>query len=82
MRWNVPHGCLGSETSMRALQGRNTAALEQIADSIMQHGSGHIRVLSTGNNAALTKRRANSVRRALHGKLGNLMGKVFVEAVR
>ncbi|RVU84672.1 DUF11 domain-containing protein [Leucothrix sargassi] len=60
------------------IQARNKNVLDQIADSIKQHGSGHITIVST-NDAGLAKRRANSIRRALHGKLGNLMGHVKVD---
>jgi len=61
------------------VQARNVAVLDQIAERIKQHGSGHIRIVSTDNAVGLAKRRANGVRRALHGKLGNLMGYVTVE---
>ena len=61
------------------VQVNNLAVLDQIAERVKQHGSGHIRVMSADNDAGLAKLRANSVRRALHGKLGNLMGYVMVE---
>ncbi|PWQ98013.1 DUF7507 domain-containing protein [Leucothrix arctica] len=63
------------------IQARNNAVLDRIANSIKQHGSGHIKILSNGN-AGLAKLRANSVRRALHGKLGNMMGHVKVESTQ
>jgi hypothetical protein len=64
------------------IQGRNAEALDQIAQSIQQHGSGHIKIMPAANNAGLARLRANQVRRALHGKLGNLMGNVYVEAIQ
>jgi uncharacterized repeat protein (TIGR01451 family) len=63
------------------IQARNSTVLDKIASSIKQHGSGHIKVLSAGD-AGLAKLRANSIRRALHGKLGNMMGHVKVESTQ
>ncbi|WP_207907094.1 Ig-like domain-containing protein, partial [Cocleimonas flava] len=57
----------------------NLKVLDEIAAAVKEHGSAIIQIKS-GKNKALTRLRANVVRKALHKKLGNLMGQVKVEA--
>jgi len=56
----------------------NSAVLDKVVEAVKKHGSAQINVIVHNNNLRLAKLRANAVRRALHKKLGNLMGHVRV----
>uniref|UniRef100_UPI00262B90E6 Calx-beta domain-containing protein n=1 Tax=uncultured Cocleimonas sp. TaxID=1051587 RepID=UPI00262B90E6 len=68
------------ETNSSTVLKGNQKVLDDIATAVKKHGSAYVQIMADKENATLSKLRANSVRKALHKRLGNLMGHVKVES--